>query len=359
MAKKYKLNRHFIYEGIKYSIHADTEEELAIKKAMKIRDFQENKVIINNSMTVKDWGTKCIEVYKTRQNEVTKQKYISRVNYCIFRHIGDMQLKNVKPLHCQDVMNLQIGKSKTQINEVYQALQFIFSKAVDNKLILSNPAKGITKPVGTHHPRRAITEFEREHIIKVAKTDRRYYLFLLMLYCGCRPSEAAECIGKDIQVIDGFNMLHIRGTKTKLSDRVVPIPNDLYELIKDTPPFEYIAQNTRGKKIDDRNRWRLWDGFKRRLNLSMGCKTYRNKLIPPFPVAPDLVPYCLRHTYCSDLARAGIDLRIAQKLMGHSDITLTANIYTHIQTDDIISAAQKLKGETLGETLTSGNSEIK
>ena len=154
-------------------------------------------------------------------------------------------------------------------------------------------------------------------------------------------------MGKDIVLKDGVPMLHIRATKNDHSDLFVPIPDDLYQLIKSTPKDEYIAQYSTGKKIDEANRYRLWAYFKRDLNISMGCKTYRNKLIPPYPVAPDLVPYCLRHTYCTGCARRGIDIRITQKLMGHSDISLTANIYTNLMDDDIIEAAKVLMGTTV------------
>lgn len=261
-------------------------------------------------------------------------------------HIGSMQLKSVKPLHCQSVLNMQIGKSKRQIDEVYQALNFIFSKAVENHLIVDNPAKYIVKPQGTKLHRRAITEKEDRYIREVAKTDRRFYLFLLMLDCGCRPSESAEVKGMDIMLKDGIPLLHIRGTKTVNADRVVPIPPSLYDLIKDTPPFEYVACYGSQGKITLDNRNRLWKSFKRQLNIAMGCKMYRNELLPPYPVAPDLVPYCLRHTYCTNLARKGIDIRMAQKLMGHSDITLTANIYTNLDDNDVLDVAKILHPNT-------------
>lgn len=61
-------------------------------------------------------------------------------------------------------------------------------------------------------------------------------------------------------------------------------------------------------------------------------------------LTPDLVAYCLRHEYCTDLARRGIDIRIAQKLMGHSDISLTANIYTNFNHNDIVNVAELLLG---------------
>jgi site-specific recombinase XerD len=74
----------------------------------------------------------------------------------------------------------------------------------------------------------------------------------------------------------------------------------------------------------------------------MGCKTHRNALIPPLPLAPDFEPYCLRHTYCTDLCKAGVDIRTAQRLMGHANISITADIYTHVDVNDIIQAGEKI-----------------
>lgn len=350
MASKYKINRKFTYEGKIYYIHANSEREAAFKMTKKLAELESGNSIVTGTTTLEEWAIKCIDTYKTSQKDVTRKSFRSRVQTCILNEIGTMQLKHIKPIHCQKVLNLQAGKSKAHINMVYQALNFILDKAVDNNLIASNPAKGIVKPSGTYSPRRTITEKERFHIIKVAKTKRKYFMFLLMLFCGCRPSEAAECMGRDIKVIDGVNMLHIRGTKTKNADRYVPIPDELFDLIKDTPPFDYIAAYRTGSQITYSNRSRVWESFKRDLNISMGCRLYRNKLVPPYPVAEDLVPYCLRHTYCTDLAKLGVDLRIAQKLMGHSSITLTANIYTHMDTSDIASVANTINNLNKGCT---------
>lgn len=346
MPKKYKYEKYFRIDGVRYVVRADTEFQLIQKYTNKVRDIEEGKITLAGTTLVSAWTMQAIETYKTRQSDLTRQKYISRIKSCVLDHIGSMQLKSVKPLHCQNVLNMQIGKSKRQIDEVYQALNFIFSKAVENHLIADNPAKYIVKPQGTKLHRRAITEKEDRYIREVAKTDRRFYLFLLMLDCGCRPSESAEVKGMDIMLKDDIPLLHIRGTKTVNADRVVPIPPTLYDLIKDTPPFEYVACYGYKGKITLDNRNRLWKSFKRQLNIAMGCKMYRNELLPPYPVAPDLVPYCLRHTYCTNLARKGIDIRMAQKLMGHSDITLTANIYTNLDDNDVLDVAKILHPNT-------------
>ncbi|MDD7511017.1 MAG: site-specific integrase [Peptostreptococcaceae bacterium] len=340
--KKYKFQKYFMFDGKRYVVRADSEFELATKYANKIRDLEEGKVTSGGNITVKDWTYKAIEIYKTRQSDITRDKYVSRVNSCILQHIGNFPLKSIKPINCQELLNLQSGKSQRHINEVYQALNFIFSKAVDNQLIINNPAKNIIKPIGSKNHYRAITYQEEIYIKEIAKTDRKYYLYLLMLFCGCRPSEAAEVQGKDIITENKYPLLHIRGTKTHNADRVVPLPLELYEIIKDTKHNEYVACYSNGNKIKYENRYRVWQSMKRQINIRMGCKMYRNKLIPPFPVADDLVPYCLRHTYCTNLARYGVDIRMAQKLMGHADITPTANIYTNLDDNDVIDVAKKL-----------------
>ena len=348
MPKKYKYRATFTGDGKRYSVYANTKKELMEKEIRKKVEIENHGQLIESGMKLRDWAAQCIEAYKTNQKDVTREKYVLRMNSCVLQYIGDMRLKDIKPLHCQQLLNQQAGKSRRHINEVHQIMNFLFRHAVANNLIAKNPAENIVRPTGTQGHRRALTSTERYYFIKVGLTDRRYYYFMLMLFCGCRPGEAASAMGKDIRILsNGLPALHIRGTKTRNADRMVPIPDVFYQRIKETPGDEYIAQTSRGK-IPDNSRIRLWNSFTRQINIAMGCKMYRNALVPPYPLAPDLVPYCLRHEFCTDLARRGIDIRIAQKLMGHSDIKLTANIYTNLNHDDIANIAEFLsqKGST-------------
>ena len=66
---------------------------------------------------------------------------------------------------------------------------------------------------------------------------------------------------------------------------------------------------------------------------------YVNKIVQSV-VAEDLVAYCLRHTYCTDLQRAGVPINVAKYLMGHSDISVTSKIYTSM-TPDVIGRAKE------------------
>lgn len=346
MPKKYKYKKTFTEKdrnGIKkrYYVYGDTLEEIGRKKELKRQELNQRQIKEKN-ITVGEYIPNCIDTYKQGQSETTREQYRKLIHRGITAHIGEYRLIDVTPEVCQKVLNKHSGKSKTQINYIYTGLRFIFSHALADGYILDNPTEYLKKPKGTHNPRRALTPLERETLIAVAKTERKYHCFLLMLFCGCRPGEACECKGSDISIRDGKPWLHIRGTKTRNADRYVPIPKELYKLIKDTNKNEYISVYTTGSQIKRDNRRRLWQGLWYKMNIYAGTTTYRNQLKEPYIIPKDLTPYCLRHEFCSNLARKGVDIRIAQKLMGHANISMTANIYTHIEDEIAITSVAKL-----------------
>ena len=345
MPKKYKHRKTFTYGTTRYEVRADTLEELGAKLERKKRELEDNKQKESNIL-VKEWAEQCFNTYKTNLRENSRKTTWDRINRCILKNIGDMRLKSVTPLNCQEVLNLQKGKSKSHINKVTHDLKFIFSHAVYNDLIPKDPTLLLQKPQGTYTPHRAITEYERNLFEKIALTDRKYYWALLMLYCGCRPNESYNCKLSDIFFIDETPMLHIRGTKSVNADRNVPVPLKFWEIIKNLPKDEYISMYNR-KQIEPYAKQRLWKQIWRAMNIEAGTTVYRNQLMEPYEIPKSFQPYCLRHEFCSDLARRGIDIRIAQKLMGHSDISLTANLYTHVDNKDILKALGATQGSTL------------
>lgn len=336
---KYKYYQSYTYNGHRIQAYGNTAKELADcmkKKESKI----DNKLdLAFGGMPFKEYALFCVETYKPNQSEKARTDYLSAMRCHIFPEIGMMRVNVISSKHCQIIMNRLAGKSKSLVNTVYQALKFVFGRAMADNMIVKDPTAQLIRPRSTSNRRRALTPEEREIVLKVAATDRRYYGYLLMLLCGCRPSEAFECKGSDLSEINGIPTLHIRGTKTALSDRFVPVPRYLSNLVKNTLKTDYIAQNRHGNKIA--NQARLWRSFKRQMNIAMGCALYRNEIVEDL-VAPDLVPYCFRHEFCTECARKGIDVRVTQKLMGHATIKMTAEIYTNLETADIIQRSRIL-----------------
>ena len=58
---------------------------------------------------------------------------------------------------------------------------------------------------------------------------------------------------------------------------------------------------------------------------------------------PNVTPHVCRHTYCSNMAKSGMNHKTLQYLMGHSDISVTLNVYTHVNFDDAKAEIEKIK----------------
>ena len=340
--KKYAYTKSFTYENKRYFVYGNTKEEVIEKKALKLRNLEQGRVTVSGSMRVADWVERCLNTYKPNVSEEYMSQMKGRIDRHIISEIGNLQIKSVKPLQCQDILNNQSGMSKSHIIKLHQELCFIFDKAVENKLILESPAAHLVRPNGEEGHRRSLTEKEKKAFFEVCEEEPRFILFEFMYHCGCRPSEAMKLQGMDIKKEDDRIFLHIRGTKSINADRLVPLPQVLYEKVVNVSPFDFLAATRANKPHTKTSYKRLANRLKREMNIKMGCRVYRNELLPPFPLADDFTPYILRHTYCTNLQKQGIDVRVAQKLMGHADIRTTANIYTHQDKDTLAQAYDTL-----------------
>ncbi|RHD36151.1 integrase [Agathobacter rectalis] len=59
---------------------------------------------------------------------------------------------------------------------------------------------------------------------------------------------------------------------------------------------------------------------------------------------PNITPHVCRHKYCSNMAKSGMNPKTLQYLMGHSDIAVTLNVYTHVGLEDAEKELQKMQG---------------
>ena len=134
----------------------------------------------------------------------------------------------------------------------------------------------------------------------------------------------------------------IETTKTDAGTRVLPITEDVAQM------FQAIIEDRNApkveKSIDGYSGFLFYDDngmplvamhWQHRFNHMVGRYNdiYRVQL-------PNITPHVCRHTYCSNMAKSGMNPKTLQYLMGHSDISVTMNVYTHISFDD---AEEELK----------------
>lgn len=329
------------YNGKKFEATGKNELEAMTKLAEKLAAAKRGEETIGENMTVDAWFREWLQTYKKPKGLTPKSlaMYTEKYNGYIKPRIGQIKMKNVKNIHLQKIMNEQAGRSASHTKKLRMVMQEMFRRARQARLIQYDPAELLELPVTTEGKRRSITEAERTAILEVADRHPAGLWVLTLLYTGMRPGETAALTWADVDFDRNEIHVHaakesgsetVKGPKTAAGVRDIPIHSELKKRLSETKekPFSPVFPNKNGKHMDDATLRRRWKSFYRELDIHMGAKVYRNK-ITEHAVAQDLTPYCLRHTFCTDLQRAGVALNVAKELMGHSDISVTANIYTH------------------------------
>ena len=104
-----------------------------------------------------------------------------------------------------------------------------------------------------------------------------------------------------------------------------------------------FTQPTTGLPHTETSMKQMWRSFKQALDLDMGAQMVRGAIDPETSVvADDLTPYCLRHTYATDLQSADVPINVAKDFLGHKSITMTSHIYTHLSDEAFTNASLKM-----------------
>lgn len=363
MADKNPVRKSLYYDGVRHWVRGKDERD-ALRKLAKLEAELSSTGgrLMDGAITVKKWSEEWMDVY-IKPLDITDKSiamYRQKLDHYILPAIGAMRLKDVKDIHLQKLLN-SANTSKSTAQKVKITLQKMFKQARKSHLIPFDPAEDLVLPKAPEGKGRSITDYERRKILEVAEYHRGGLYILLVLYCGLRPGECIALQWKDIDLQENLiyirnaaesgNSQNIKGPKTSAGIRAVPIPDVLRPKLckpKGGDFLPVLSQPLGNKQHTESSLNDLWHNFKRELDIRMGAKVYRNKIISHcYEVNPllepqadweSLIPYCLRHTFCTDCQRAGVPLNVAKYLMGHSDITVTANIYTDT-TPDVVSAA--------------------
>ena len=270
------------------------------------------------------------------------------------------------------------GKSYSSIHTIRGVLRPAFQMAVDDDILVKNPfgfqLAGVL--VNDAVTREAISKDQMRKFLKFVHDDvvycKYYEVVYILFYTGMRISEFCGLTLKDIDLENRtVNIDHqlqrtsdmryiIETTKTDAGTRVLPIKEDVAQM------FQAIIEDRNApkveKSIDGYSGFLFYDDngmplvamhWQHRFNHMVGRYNdiYRVQM-------PNITPHVCRHTYCSNMAKSGMNPKTLQYLMGHSDIGVTMNTYTHLGLEDAkdemirmeeLNAAKKELEKTIGE----------
>lgn len=319
-------------------VYGRTQKEVQ-EKANELRMQYSMGLEIDNNITVADWADVWLKTYKRGVEYNTLEMYNGITKNYIIKPLGRLKLRDVKTAHLQQIVNENQSKSWV-VKKFKLTVSQMLEQAAINDLIVRNPAKGLKLPITANNQgKRALTELEMEQVKSLYLDDKtRCYVYLL-LYTGMRKSEALALTKNDIDrnrmeitvsktlVFMSNKSIIKHNPKTKAGTRVIPILEPLRDVLfryVDSVQTDMLFLTIAGKTVTDMAYRRMWEKFER----AMGTK--------------EITAHIFRHNFATILYNAGVDAKAAQHILGHSSISVTMDIYTHLDNRKRNEATEKL-----------------
>lgn len=309
-----------------------------------VKKYIETKVGVRESTKI-GYGT----VVRMLEKDPFGKKRIDKVR------ISDAKLWLIK-------LQQQDGRSYSSIHNIRGVLRPAFQLAMDDDLIRKNPFSFplVDVVVNDSVRRDAITHEQERNFLKFVREDqhfKRYYDGIYILFkTGMRISEFCGLTLKSINfkehtiTIDhqlqkkGSIGYYIEEPKTESGVRVIPMNKDVEDC------FRRIVRNRKPPKVEP-----MIDGYTGFLYFdkdgsvmhALHWEHYFKHIVEKYnsiyvEKMPKITPHICRHTYCSHMATAGMNPKMLQYLMGHADISVTLNTYTHVSLEDVQEELKRL-----------------
>lgn len=323
--------------------------------------------IANNDITV-------IELVDQYLSTKATNKHNTSANYNFVRNIllkedfSHKKIDNIKTSDCKAFlvkMQKEDGRGASTIKTVRGVLRPAFQMAVNDDMLKKNPFGFELHEVLVDDSvkREAITRDQERKFLEFVKNDThfcKYYEGIYILFkTGLRISEFVGLTVSDID-FDNHNLeiTHqlqrtrsmqyvIESTKTKCGTRTIPMTEDVEEcfrkIIENRPSIkvEPMIDGYSGFLYFDKNDKPMvalhWEKYFQHI-----CEKY-NKIYKI--QMPKVTPHVCRHTFCSNMTKSGMNPKALQYIMGHSDISVTLNTYTHIKAEEAREEMERIKKE--------------
>ena len=327
----------FTYKGKTYSKTIKLNKGQKIERELdkfveEIKDGNNISSNINFIIFAQKW----LDDYaKPNLRERTVQGYKDYLNLRLIPYFGNMNLSDIQLYDIQKFVNsLSSTLSSETIRKYKNCLSCIFNYAVRWNFLKFNPCNGVIIPKGLDTSVKPVflTKDEVEQLLLyLNKEDLKHQIIVrLALQCGLRRS---EILGLTCNAIDFKNntisiyqaTTTIRGIGTVISDtknqssiRTIYVKDEIIELLKKLPKENELIFN--GISNNAVSKW-----FKRFIE--------KNNL-------KHMRFHDLRHTHATLLIANGIDMKTVSSRLGHSNITTTMNIYTHVLSENDKKASE-------------------
>ena len=356
--------------GKRKYLYANNSKELD-KKVTNAKFLTYQGINIDDEkITLKQWAEKWYEVNISIKEYNTQRNIRSLLENHIYPTLGNIRLKDLKLFHVKQLQKDMLTKGLTSTcNRTITTIKRILNDAVENDIIQKNVAFNIKSVKYNKIEKKPLTIYQDKLLVKVAKTHKYGLFFLILRYFGIRTEEIIPLSVDDINFKKRKIIIHnavyfkngkpyIKETKNK-KKRELPILNIVYaslkkhveDCINNNQKLLFVKQGDGCMLTAPAVRWIL-ESFLIAINKQFEKEqkaldsnfelTKKNKI--------HFTDHILRHSYCTMLYYAGVKIKKAQELMGHSSADMVYNIYTHL--DEERENAEELINDYIEKSLS-------
>lgn len=314
---QYDVKHPSFKSGKKRKSGFKTKAEAVNAAQQLIRDLEDGNAI--DDKTFKEYYEDWL-VIKNKKSLSKRQFYwYERAIKLFEEHFGNaMLIRNITRTEYQKFLN-NYGENHTDetVRKVHGCLMRCIRDALYDGYLKKDPTYNV-EVRGSKPSRKEETKFmtikQYEKLIEYFKTrNEESYIFLFILaITGGRYSDAINMIDIDLNEKEGI--IHLRGTKSVNADRFVEVPQKDIKLIKSK--LSKLPKRVDGKLF--------------KLSHTAVSKSFNHAKKETGLEDDTITPYALRHTHTSYLLSKGIPIEYISKRLGHYNISITLNTYSHL-----------------------------
>lgn len=317
-----------------------------------ITEMEQGKLTQRSNKKVGDWMDEWVENYLPKIEETTRVGYRTKIRCYIKPALGDIFIKSLRTEHIQRMVNDMInrGLSPKNIRDTFNNINAAMKKAVKLKLIPYNPCEAVELPRLKKYRAKVYTAEMIQNLLDIATGTDMYLPVFLLVMVGLRRGELLALRWDDIDFKNNilkvrYNMVNgekgcvIKAPKSESGIRDIYLGDDVMTVLKQArlqymnDVFSYgsgfqnlgfVIRQEDGSPYKPDSMTQKWRRFLEEHDL------------------PKIRLHDLRHSNATALISAGVNPRVVQQRLGHSDVNITLNTYTHVLPEMDMEAAAKL-----------------
>ena len=336
------------------NVLAKTKGECIEKlKALKNSITPDTPIKLKADMPFGEWLDYWYETYcKPNARPATQRTYEGYIRLYLHPRLGSIPLNKVTTSDIQrmctwmmtearvDQKNGEGGLSDSQVINCYSLCDRVLEKAVTEKLIVRNPAKGCKLPPDRPKEMKVLSREDMQKVLIQAKEENYYELFLLEFATGLRLGELMALQWDDVNLVTGElrinkqvnlvgSKLVISEPKTKAAVRTLILPPSVRKVLA-----EY--------KTRVNSRWLFPSPKKDDLPIIPSAVSRRLHTLLEHAGCEQVRFHDLRHTFATNALAHGMDIKTLSTILGHVSSATTLNTYSHVTDEMRQRAAVKI-----------------